>query len=256
MPEWTQPHHAKVMRILRMMNPEFLMDARCFFGGGTRIVMELGEYRRSDDMDFMVSDLAGWRNIRSQVTNQSFGPIFNEEPTLAREVRADRYGIRTFVVMEGQPIKLEIIHEGRHDLGGQTLPGWPVPVMGRESLMAQKLMATTDRGLDRRFHFRDVIDLAFMVASWGNEPFVEGMGMAERAYGEVVRKGLVEALRMAVDQPARWRDSLGALGANAEDCRLARGMHALNALAGCPIASARLDDFVSAQEVGPPFTSH
>ena len=47
------------MRILRMMNPGFLMDARCFFGGGTRIVMELGQYRRSDDIDFMVSDPAG-----------------------------------------------------------------------------------------------------------------------------------------------------------------------------------------------------
>ena len=28
MPEWTQPHHAKVMHILRMMNSGFLMDAR------------------------------------------------------------------------------------------------------------------------------------------------------------------------------------------------------------------------------------
>lgn len=97
--DWTRPRHTKVMRILRMMNPGFLMDARCFFGGGTRIAMELGEYRRSDDIDFMVSDLAGWRSIRSQIAAHSLGPLFGQEPKLAREVRADRYGIRTFVIM-------------------------------------------------------------------------------------------------------------------------------------------------------------
>ena len=229
MPDWTHSRHAKVMRILRSMNRDFLMDARCFFGGGTRIVMELGEYRRSDDMDFMVSDIAGWRKIRSQITNRSLGPLFCQEPQLAREVRADRYGIRTFVMTEGEPIKLEVIHEGRHDLGGQLLPDWPVPVMGRESLMAQKLMATADRGLDKRFHLRDVVDLAFMVASWGNEAFAEGMEMAQTAYGESVRKGLADALRTA-GNPTHWRSCLEALEVDADDHRLVQGMSSLNAL--------------------------
>ncbi|MXW52091.1 MAG: nucleotidyl transferase AbiEii/AbiGii toxin family protein [Gammaproteobacteria bacterium] len=243
--DWTRPRHTKVMRILRMMNPGFLMDARCFFGGGTRIVMELGEYRRSDDIDFMVSDISGWRSIRSQITAQSLGPLFGQEPKLAREVRADRYGIRTFVIMEGEPIKLEIIHEGRHDLNGQTLPDWPVPVMGWESLMAQKLMATADRGLDKRFHLRDLIDLAFMVASWGNEPFAEGMEMAENAYGKSVRQGLVDALRMAVGNPAHWRTCLDALDVNVEDNRLMQGLSALNALCEHPIPQIPSDGIMA-----------
>ena len=246
MPDWVRPRHAKVMRVLRMMNPDFLMDAHCFFGGGTRIVMELGEYRRSDDIDFMVSDIAGWRSIRSQVTNRSLGPIFRQEPELAREVRADRYGIRTFVVMEGEPIKLEIIQEGRHDLGGQILPGWPVPVMGRESLMAQKLMANADRGLDVRFHFRDVIDLGFMVAAWGPEAFTEGMGMAEGAYGQSARKGLADTLRLAVGNPSQWRDCLGALDINAKDNRLVQGISAVNELSERPVPSSLLEGLMAA----------
>ena len=148
---------------------------------------------------------------------------------LTREVRADRYGIRTFVIAEGEPIKLEVIHEGRHNLGGRLLPDWPVPAMGRESLMAQTLMATADHGLDKRFHLRDVIDLAFMVASWGNEAFAEGMEMAEGAYGKSVRKGLADALRMA-GNPTHWRNCLEALDINAGDHRLVQGMSALNAL--------------------------
>ncbi len=240
------------MGILRMMNPDFLMDAQCFFAGGTRIAMELGEYRRSDDIDFMVSDINGWRSIRSQVTNRSLGPIFRQEPELAREVRADRYGIRTFLMVEGEPIKLEIIHEGRHDLGGQVLPGWPVPVMGRGSLMAQKLMATADRGLDRWFHLRDVIDLAFMVASWGREPFEEGIGMAEGAYGNSVRRGLANALRLLGGNPAYWRECMAALDVDAADDRLVRGMSTLNALAECPMHPSLLHGIVAGTQTTAP----
>lgn len=252
MPDWARPRHAKVMGILRMMNPDFLMAVRCFFAGGTRIAMELGEYRRSDDIDFMVSDINGWRSIRSQVTDRSLGPVFGQEPEFAREVRADRYGIRTFVMMEGEPIKLEIIHEGRHDLGGQVLPDWPVPVMGRGSLMAQKLMANADRGLDRWFHLRDVIDLAFMVASWGREPFAEGMVMAEGAYGDSVRRGLANALRLLGGSPAYWGECLRALDVDARDNRLVRGMSALNALAESPMHPSLLHDIVAGTQTRAP----
>lgn len=55
MPEasFTRPAHLQEHAMLSRLDSEFLARARCFFGGGTRIVLELGEYRESRDVDFL-----------------------------------------------------------------------------------------------------------------------------------------------------------------------------------------------------------
>jgi hypothetical protein len=64
MPEssFTRPTHRQVHAMLSRLDSEFLVRTRCFFGGGTRIVLELGEYRESRDVDFLCSYL----RVRSQ----------------------------------------------------------------------------------------------------------------------------------------------------------------------------------------------
>ncbi|HUF82202.1 MAG TPA: hypothetical protein VMN03_13790 [Burkholderiales bacterium] len=47
MPEPTRERHRQVLRVLQAMNPALLESTRCFFAGGTRIVLELQEYRES-----------------------------------------------------------------------------------------------------------------------------------------------------------------------------------------------------------------
>lgn len=49
-------------------------------------------------------------------TNASLGRILTGPVGLARDVRADRYGIGTFVRVDGVPIKLGIVSEGRIDI--------------------------------------------------------------------------------------------------------------------------------------------
>ncbi|GAB2878015.1 hypothetical protein GCM10027277_54270 [Pseudoduganella ginsengisoli] len=58
----------------------------------------------------------GYRALRNTITNASLGDILTQPVELAREVRADRYGIRTFVRVDGTPIKFEIVSEGRIDI--------------------------------------------------------------------------------------------------------------------------------------------
>lgn len=118
MSEFTRPRHVLVMRVLSMLNAAFLENAHCYFGGGTRIVMALGEYRESADIDLLCSDRAGYRALRSAVTQDTLGSIARTRLVLAREVIADRYGIRTFIDVGGQKIKFEIIQEGRIDIVG------------------------------------------------------------------------------------------------------------------------------------------
>ncbi len=116
MAEYRRPRHRKVARLLGALDAEVLAQTHCCFGGGTRITLELDEYRESEDLDFICSDLTGYRELRSTVQNRSFGILPSRLPagvTLLRDVRADQYGIRTVFGVEGEPVKFEIILEAR-----------------------------------------------------------------------------------------------------------------------------------------------
>ena len=60
-----RPRHMLVQRILDAFDARFLSETCCYFGGGTRIVMELDEYRESLDIDLLCADKDGYRAIRS-----------------------------------------------------------------------------------------------------------------------------------------------------------------------------------------------
>jgi len=97
-----RPRHQLVSKILAAFDAGFLRDNSCYFGGGTRIAMELDEYRESMDIDLLCADIAGYRTIRTGITDSSLGPLVVQPLPLAREVRADMYGIRTFFDVDGE----------------------------------------------------------------------------------------------------------------------------------------------------------
>jgi len=72
---FSRPRHATVERILGALNAPFLDRNQCYFGGGTRIVLCLDEYRESADIDFLCSSREGYRNLRSTINNRSLGEI-------------------------------------------------------------------------------------------------------------------------------------------------------------------------------------
>ena len=45
-------HHKEIVKILSMLNSSFLDQEGIIFAGGTRIALELNEFRLSDDIDF------------------------------------------------------------------------------------------------------------------------------------------------------------------------------------------------------------
>ena len=121
------PAHKHVVEVLSRLDRAFLADAQCYFGGGTRIVLELGEYRESKDIDFLCSSQAGYRRLRETVSEHSLGAIVAGELSLAREVRADQYGIRTFLESDAIKIKFEIVREARITLDCEDIAALPVP---------------------------------------------------------------------------------------------------------------------------------
>lgn len=198
-----RPHHQRVLNLLNSLSAELLEKTACYFGGGTRIVLELNEYRESLDVNFLCANQDGYRELRNQVNTQSLGAIFTHQPTLLREVRADMYGIRTFVEIDAQPVKFEIIREARITLAGTYIPGLPVPSLDHSSSIAEKFLANTDRGLDKSTRSRDLIDLAFMVGNWADDEVSVGLELAEAAYGASVLNLLKSTVEIFDDDDYR-----------------------------------------------------
>ena len=55
-PNLRRPWHRLVWRVLESLNGNLLASTACYFGGGTRIALELGEFRESVDIDFLCSE--------------------------------------------------------------------------------------------------------------------------------------------------------------------------------------------------------
>lgn len=196
--------HRIVMDALAALDGSFLEKAECFFGGGTRIVLALGEYRESADIDFLCASREGYRDLRTTVGERTLGAIACAKLDLAREVIADRYGIRTVLEVAGERLKLEIILEGRIGLSGTRQKDLPVPVLDPASCCAEKFLANADRGTDVSVLGRDVIDLAFMASRWGRDALRAGLAIATEAYGKIVA---ADAKRAATEmlERAEWR---------------------------------------------------
>src|SRR4051812_27497996 len=158
--------------------------------------MALGEYRESRDIDFLCATRNGVRALREQVSSRSLGALARGTAVLdlARDVRADRDGIRTFFTVDGVRLKFEIVFESRIDLAGQLDRALGVPVLSRDHAVAEKLLANADRGLDESTLARDLIDLAFAAAHFGKPVLAAGLSIAEEAYGSAVRRYLAASL--------------------------------------------------------------
>ncbi len=202
---FSRPQHATVERILGALNAPFLDRAQCYFGGGTRIVLALNEYRESADIDFLCSSRDGYRKLRSTISNRSLGEIATGKLNLAREVVSDRYEIRTFIEVDEHRIKFEIINEGRIELSGNKQCDFHVPCLDERSCFAEKFLANDDRWNDESFLSRDAIDLAYMVEGWGTELFIEGARCAHAAYGDSVETSARAAARKLLDKKVYFK---------------------------------------------------
>lgn len=192
---FTRRHHNDILHVLRCLNGELLRDAECYFGGGTAIVLQLDEYRESVDIDFLCASQEGYRKLRQALWGGSNLAGFlrpGAELTLVRDVRMDQYGIRTLIGVGDVAIKFEIVREARIELTGEIDPRYGVPVLSRDHMFAEKLLANADRWNDAGVLSRDILDLSMMISRWGPIPAAAWV-IAEGAYGDTVRKAYDKA---------------------------------------------------------------
>lgn len=193
-----RPHHRRIAQLLRALDADRLRACGCLFGGGTAMALRFGEYRESVDVDFLVSDPDGYRELRSLLREgRDLAAIARPgvtPPVCEYAIRADQYGIRTRVLIGDTPIKFEIVSEGRIELDA---PGAGDEVLGVATLSlvdmaASKLLANSDRGMDDGTFNRDLIDLAMMSPT--RPVLAEAYAKADAAYGKDVARDFVRAL--------------------------------------------------------------
>jgi len=207
-------HHRDVALVLQSLQGQVLADHRCYFGGGTAMALLYREYRESVDIDFLVSDKEGYRELRQMLGGaRSLDALLRPgmHVEVAREVRADQYGIRTHVRSGSAVIKFEIVLEGRIEL---ATPGPDDQVCGVQTLApidlaSEKLLANADRWGDDSVFSRDLVDLAMQPASL--QLLRAACEKAESAYGASVRRSLAAAVQALRKRPHRLDECMKAL---------------------------------------------
>lgn len=199
-------HHRRVAVVLAALDAELLAENACLFGGGTAMALRCGEYRESANIDFLVSDRDGYRTLRQRLAGPDgmrgiARPGAELNPT--REVRADRYGLRTMLLVNGGLIKFEVVLEGRIQL---SPPGPQDRLCGVATLTpldmaTSKLLANSDRWRDDALFSRDLIDLAMMAPP---KPLLKAaIDKASTAYGSAIEMDLAKAIQDLRDRPQR-----------------------------------------------------
>jgi hypothetical protein len=199
-PMFKREIHQKILTVLSHLNVEFLQECRAYFGGGTLVSMEHGEYRLSQDIDFMCPMDGGYSLLRRKVAESGYDAIFanRERIFLPNDIQSNQYGIRFPVIVDGTTIKFEMVCEGRIQFGQPNYPNWsPVPCLNQIDSIAEKLLANADRWPSDRVNSRDLIDLA--IQRLATEIPQEAIDKAEAAYQ--VMEPLNRAIQYFQDRP-------------------------------------------------------
>jgi len=209
-----RPHHRRIATVLQALDADALLANACLFGGGTAMALRFGEYRESVDIDFLVSRVDGYRQLRQRLMGPDGlraitrpGEVLNP----SREMRADQYGVRTLLQVEGADIKLEIVLEARIEL---EAPGPDDRLCGVATLTpldmaTSKLLANSDRWRDDAVLSRDLIDLAMMAPP--KKLLRRAIDKARAAYGDSVVADLAKAIENLRERPHRLDQCMKAM---------------------------------------------
>jgi hypothetical protein len=147
-------------------------------------------------MGFMIAEDEKYRALRARVRMDGPSVLFSSSSNigLPQTFLSDQYGIRGWVEILGTKIKLEIVSEGRIEFetpGPQDAIG-SIQSLTESDLVAEKLLANSDRFLDSSVFARDLIDLAFI--GHPNLRNSKGFKKAVAAYSQTIENDLTRSV--------------------------------------------------------------
>lgn len=222
-------HHNTILTVLESLDSDVLREGFAYFGGGTLITLDFGEYRWSKDVDFICPvSSSGYRHLRTVVFEGGHKALFrNPNQVQVGRGTTDQYGIRMIVHADGVPIKIKIIAEVRFELDPPRYPQWsPVACLSLNDCFTSKLLSNSDRYIDDSVEARDLIDLA--VLRLQSSIPQKAVDKAEKAY-EVIRplKVAVQRFQERVDYRERCFSGL-----RIDDSQIPRIIDGIDLLAG------------------------
>jgi hypothetical protein len=193
-------HHNKILTILESLDSDVLKEGSAYFGGGTLLALDFQEYRWSKDVDFIAPvSTSGYKYLRTVVFERGVQALFRDLTRIqvGRGI-TNQYGIRMVVLVDGVPIKTEIIAEVRFEPDLPRYPEWsPVACLSLNDCFTSKLLSNSDRYMDDSVEARDLIDLAILRLQ---SPIPQkAIEKAEKAY-EVMRP-LASAVKRFQERP-------------------------------------------------------
>jgi hypothetical protein len=210
-------HHQRIATVLEALDGPLLARHGCLFGGGTAIALRCGEFRESVDIDFLVSNAEGYRELRQLLTGPGGVSAITRTPlafTQLRELRADQYGLRTVLDVSGTPIKFEVVREARiafdKSTPDDTICG--LATLTPLDMATSKLLANADRWADDGVFSRDLIDLAMLAPPLAL--FRQAVAKAEVAYGRSIRESLAKAIEQLRTRQGRLDRCMAAMQMN------------------------------------------
>jgi len=230
-------HHQLIASVLENMDAALLKVSGCFFAGGTVLAMRHNEYRESNDIDFMVCNAQGYRQLRQLLTGkEGFAALAKKGGAIhpADAPRADQYGIRGKVGVVDVAIKIEIVREARipFDAPTESDQVCGITTLSVVDLIAEKLLANSDRWLDSAIFSRDVIDLAMMESN--RSQVKRALQKAEVAYGVSIKNDLEKSIDLVLNKPG-WLDRcIDAMAISVPKALLLQRLVQLARLAGVP----------------------
>jgi hypothetical protein len=191
-------HNQRILTLVTALDAGLLSRCNVLLGGGTRIVLELDEYRESRGIVFLCSDAEGFRDLRFAVASLGYDALFKAETRrglhLSREIQFNPFGIRFPVEIGGTAIPVELRREARIELDPGARPAWsPVDCLSIADCYAEKLLANSDRRADAQELSRDLIDLSALRARVGPIP-ESAWDKVDDAYRGSGRDDLLKAL--------------------------------------------------------------
>jgi hypothetical protein len=148
------------------------------------------------------------RNL--QTSTEGINAIANQGVALllAREMRADQYGIRTYIHSGDTRVKFEIVLEGRieFDLPGTRDLVGNVTTLTKVDLLAIKLLANSDRWNDSAVYSRDAIDLVMLAPSKAELELA--VNKAHQAYGDSIHKDTHKAINALLLRDGRLEECM------------------------------------------------
>ena len=202
--QYKRTYHQRLHQVLQQFNSSYLNDHCILFGGGTRIALELDEYRQSVDIDFFCVGKNAFRAVRSVVTETTLGDLVRQDFNYPRDIRADRDAVRCFISDQDIVIKLEFVFFLDELINADTRNIFPVPAIDRTSCYLSKLLANADRY--NTPPYKDIFDLLAMFDQWGEIP-QQAWHQAEEHYGKkAIWHGLEKAYRQIKQQPQKYSE--------------------------------------------------